>query len=416
MALNLSRPIHQLDPLSPDLHEDAVKMREHGPLVPVELPGGVVMWGVVGDEAGRSILKDTARFAKSPEYWKALQRGDIPQDWPLLSIAAPSGHSVVVTDGPEHRKLRRPLAQALTARRVEALTPLVTSLVERLLDDLERASGEAEDGVIDFRSLFAWPLPMGVIGYLLGVDEADHAELGRLYSALFDDTVGDGRSAELGLHSWLDAHVARLEREPGEDLVSAMLALPEEDRLPREDLVVTLYVVLAAGHETTTHLLLNAVRALSARPEQLGLLLSGEVPWDNAVEETMRWDSPTANFFTRFATEDVDGADIHPAATGVKIAEGDPVFISYISMGRDPERYGPTAGEFDVRRGEAAHTSFGLGAHFCIGAPLARLEARIALDRLFARWPGLSVVGDVPRSPTVVVNSHTHLNVRLTQD
>lgn len=413
MALNLSRPVHQLDPLSPDLHEDATKMREHGPLVPVELPGGVVMWGVVGDEAGRNLLKDNVRFAKSPEHWKALQEGEIPQDWPLLSIAAPSGNSVVNADGPEHRKLRRPLAQALTARRVEALTPLVTSLVERLLEDLEKAARASQDGVVDFRSLFAWPLPMGVIGYLLGVNEADHAELGRLYNALFDDTLSDGRNAELSLHSWLDAHVARLEREPGDDLVSAMLALPEEDRLPREDLVVALYVVLAAGHETTTHLLLNAVRALSARPEQLGLLLSGEVPWENAVEETMRWDSPTANFFTRFATEDVDGAQIHPDAAGVKVAKGDPVFVSYISMGRDPERYGPTAGEFDVRRGEAAHTGFGYGAHFCIGAPLARLEAGIALERIFARWPELSVVGEVPRSPTIVVNSHTRLDLRL---
>lgn len=414
MALNLSAPVHHLDPLSPDLHQDAAKMREHGPIVPVELPGGVVMWAVTGDEAGRTLLKDADRFAKSPEYWKALQRGDIPQDWPLLSIAAPAGRAITVVDGPEHRKLRRPLAQALTARRVDALVPVITALTERLLDDLERAADEAEDGVIDFRSLFAWPLPMGVIGHLLGVDEADHPELGRLYSALFDDTVGDGRGAELSLHSWLAAHVSRLESDPGDDLISAMLALPEEDRLDRQDLAVTMYVVLAAGHETTTHLLLNAVRALSARPEQRDLLLSGEVPWENLVEETMRWDSPTANFFTRFATEDVAGADVHPAAEGVTIAEGDPVFVSYISMGRDPERYGPTAGEFDVRRGEA-NTSFGFGAHFCIGAPLARLEARIALERIFARWPELSVVGDVPRSPTVVVNSHSHLNVRLKQ-
>lgn len=413
MALSLSRPVHQLDPLSTDLHEDAVKMREHGPIVPIALPGGVPMWGVAGDAAGRNLLKDNVRFTKDPGHWRALNEGEIPDDWPLISIAAPSGHSVVNTDGADHRKLRRPLAQALTARRVEALTPLVTSLVERLVGELEKAADEAEDGVVDFRERFAWPLPMGVIGYLLGVDEADHDELGRLYNALFDDTASEGRSAELSLHSWLDAHVAKLEREPGDDLVSAMLALPEEDRLPRQDLVVTLYVVLAAGHETTTHLLLNAVRALSARPEQLRLLLSGEVPWENAVEETMRWDSPTANFFTRFATEDVDGTDVHPAAEGVRIAKGDPVFVSYISMGRDPERFGPTAGEFDIQREDAAHTNFGYGAHFCIGAPLARMEARIALEALFARWPELSVVGDVPRSPTIVVNSHTHLNVRL---
>ncbi|GAB3709261.1 cytochrome P450 [Nocardiopsis oceani] len=412
MALSLSEPVHHLDPRSTDLHEDAVRMREHGPLVPVELPGGVVMWAVTGDEAGRNLLKDAERFTKSPEHWAALQRGEIPEDWPLLSLAAQTGRAITTVDGAEHRKLRRPLAQALTARRVEELAPVVTSLVERLLEELDQAGRDADDGVVDFRSLFAWPLPMGVIGHLLGVDEADHPELGRLYSNLFDDTVGDGRDAELSLHSWLDAHVAKLEKEPGDDLISAMLALPPEDRLPREDLVVTMYVVLAAGHETTTHLLVNALRALTTRPGQLELLTSGEVPWENAVEEIMRWDSPTANFFTRFATEDVDGASIHPGAEGVRIAKGEPVFVSYIAMGRDPQRYGPTAHEFDVRRGEA-HSSFGFGAHFCIGAPLARMEARIALERIFARWPELSVVGSVPRSPTLVLNSHTHLNVRL---
>lgn len=415
MALSLTQPIHYLDPLSPNLHDDAAKMRAHGPIVPIELPGGVVMWAVTRDEPGRTVLKDAARFAKDPAYWAALNRGEVPEDWPLRSIAMPAGRSLMMVDGEEHRVQRRPLAQALTARRVEALTPFIISLVDRLLDGLEQAARESDDGVVDFRSLVAWPLPMSVIGYLLGVDESEHEELGRLYSELFDDTKPDTRSAESALHTWLDEHVASLERAPGDDLISAMLALPEDERLSREQLIVTIYVVLTAGHETTVHLLLNAVRALSARPEQLELLLSGQVSWDRAVEETMRWDPPTANFFTRFATEDVPGTSVHPDAEEVHIAAGDPVVMGYMAMGRDPDRFGPTADEFDIHNTEP-HSSFGHGAHFCIGAPLARLEGRLALERIFARWPDISVVGPVPRSPTLVLNSHTHLNVRLTPE
>ncbi|RSO07030.1 cytochrome P450 [Streptomyces sp. WAC 06783] len=402
--LRLARPVHRLSPDSADLHHDAVIMREAGPVVPVELPGGVPVWAVTRDAVARQVLRAPDVFSSDRRHWRALHGGEIPADWPLLGLAAPQGRSLVNVDNPDHSYLRGPLATVFTEKRVRGLQPLIEDVTDRLLDRMAAAAHATADNTVDFRQQVAWPLPMTVISHLLGVPECDHSMLREHFDVLFDDTQ-DPKSAMADLIAYLHRHLQRMRRAPGTDLTSDLLRLSDGKRLTDDELVAALQVLIVAGHETTVHLLVNAVRTLTTHRDQLDLLLSGDVAWSRAVEEVLRWDPPTANFLLRFATR--------PATlAGADLQAGDPVMISYIAMGRDPERYGPAAGEFDVRN-VRGHTSFGHGAHVCLGAPLARLEGRIVLERLFGRWPALTVASAPDRFPTVLMNSYSGLTVRL---
>ncbi|WP_433855247.1 cytochrome P450 [Streptomyces kronopolitis] len=402
--LSLSRPVHRLDPHSLDLHYDAAVMRKAGAVVPVQLPGGVPVWAVTRDATARAALRNTCVFRKDSRHWAALQRGDIPADWPLIGLAAPAGRSLITTDGVDHWRLRGPLATVFTETRVRALRTSIDIITKKLLADLADAATVADDGVVDFRKLVAWPLPMTVISLLLGLPESEHDALRAEYEVFFDDTR-DPTAALAAIESIITRHLDAKRHHPGDDLTSALLQLPDDEQLTTEELVATVQVLIAAGHETTVHLLVNGVLALTSHRDQLDLLLQGEVAWDRAVEEILRWQPPTANFLMRFATRDSVLGD-------ALIRRGDPVMISYAAMGRDPDRYGPTADDFDITR-EGGHTSFGHGPHACIGAPLARLEGRIVLQKLFSRWPDLAPAAPAPRSPSVLMNSHTGLPLRL---
>ncbi|MDH6120438.1 cytochrome P450 [Kitasatospora sp. GAS204B] len=171
----------------------------------------------------------------------------------------------------------------------------------------------------------------------------------------------------------------------------------------------TLSVIVAAGHETTVNLIVNAVRALCANPGQLALVLAGTHSWEDVVEETLHWASPVNNFLFRYATEDIDVA-------GTLVRQGEPVLMAYGAMGHDPGQHGPDADRFDLTRGTGRHLSFGHGPHICPGAQLARLEARIALGALFERFPALTLA--VPEEelvpyPAIALNSLRSLPVRL---
>lgn len=399
----LDQPVHHLDPHSPDLHDDASRMRELGAVVPVTLPGGIPCWAVTRDAVARELLHDTETFSVERRHWRALQAGEIPADWPLMGLAAPVGRSMITTEGDAHRYLRAPLARVFTETRVRTLAPFVAETTDRLLDDLARAA--AGGRAADFRAEVAWPLPMTVISHLLGVPDDAHGALRDAFDVFFDDTQDPGQ-ALADIHAHLTELVESKKRAPGDDLTSALLALPEEQRLTDADLIATLQVVIIAGHETTVHALVHGARALATHPDQLALLRRGEVTWDRAVEEILRWEPPTANFLFRFATRDTELA-------GTPIRHGDPILLSYIAMGRDPERHGADAQKFDIQRPPQAHSSFGHGPHVCIGRPLARLETRTALQALFDRWPDLALAGTPERAPSVLMNASTALPLHL---
>ncbi|MFJ2192654.1 cytochrome P450 [Kitasatospora sp. NPDC087861] len=394
-----------LDPLARDSAAEGALLRAAGPVVPVELPGGVAAWAVTRHAEARDLLTDV-RLVKDAAHWAAYQRGEVPKTWPLIGLAVP-GPSMVTTDGAEHRRLRALVAQAFTPRRVELMRPRVEQITHALLDAL--AAGEP---VVDLKSAFAFPLPMTVICSLLGVPESDHGVLRDLYERFFGikpDPAGI-QATVAGLNAFVNDLVAQRRSAPGDDLASALLAADTEGGvLTDAEAAATLRVIIAAGHETTVNLIGNAVRALLAHPDQLVLVRSGQVSWDAVVEESLRWTPPTSNFLFRFAAADIAVGD-------AAIPAGEPVLISYNAIGRDPAQHGLTAELFDVTRDPTRHLSFGHGPHVCPGSPLARLEAGVALPALFARFPGLSPAvpdEDLRPSPSLVVNSLLELPVRL---
>ncbi|MEU5919425.1 cytochrome P450 [Streptomyces sp. NPDC047141] len=397
----------ELDPFVTDLDGEGARLRAAGPLARVVLPGGVPCWAVTRHAEARKLLTD-ARLVKDIDVWGAWQRGEIPLDWPLIGLANP-GRSMLTVDGEEHRRLRTLVAQALTARRVERLRAGIESLTEAMLDRLaERPAGE----VVDLKAEFAYPLPMNVVGELMGVDPADHPRMKALFDTFFSTQTPPEEvprmMADLG--ALFAGIVAGKAERPGDDLTSALIAASEGgDRLSTEEITNTLQLMVAAGHETTISLIVNAVVALETHPEQRALVLKGEVPWENVIEETLRWSTPTSHVLIRFATEDIEVGD------GV-LPKGEALIVSFGAIGRDEEQHGPTADAFDVTRTPNRHISFGHGPHVCPGAALSRLEASVALPALYERFPELRLaVGreELRNKPVVTQNDLFDLPVVL---
>lgn len=396
-----------LDPFVADLDGESARLREAGPLARVVLPGGVPCWAVTRHAEARKLLTDS-RLVKDIDVWGAWQRGEIPVDWPLIGLANP-GRSMLTVDGEEHRRLRTLVAQALTARRVERLRARIEALTTESLDRLaERPAGE----VVDLKAEFAYPLPMNVVSDLMGVEQADHPRMKALFDKFFSTQTPPEEVPQMmaDLGTLFSGIVAARTADPGDDLTSALIEASEGgDRLTTEEITNTLQLMVAAGHETTISLIVNAVVALETHPEQRALVLKGEVPWENVIEETLRWSTPTSHVLIRFASEDIEVGDR-------VLPKGDALIVSHGAIGRDEEQHGPTAGAFDVTRTPNRHIAFGHGPHVCPGAALSRLEASVALPALYERFPELRLA--VPREelrnkPVVTQNDLFDLPVHL---
>ncbi|MDK1474311.1 cytochrome P450 [Streptomyces sp. 549] len=390
-------------------HAANARLLQEGSVAEVVLPGDVPGMAVLGHDALREFLAHPD-VAKNARHFTALQEGGIPDGWPLRTFATVQG--MTTADDADHRRLRSLVSKAFTARRVEALRPRVEELTGDLLDGLAHTVGE--DGTTDLRRHFALPLPMGVICELLGVDAEHHDRLHHLSNQVVSTDIGpkEAVAANQELVAVLGAVVSARTGSPGGDLTSALIAAREEDgdRLSPQELLGTLLLMIVAGHETTLNLITNAVRALCAHRDQLDLVRAGKAGWSDVVEETLRWDSPVSFFPFRYPTRDL-------TVDGTVIPRGTPVLAGYSAAGRDPRAHGEHADRFDVARAAARHLSLGHGPHFCLGAPLARMEATVALERLFTRYPDLDLAvpeQELRRHASFVGNSVSRLPVRLT--
>ena len=372
-----------LDPAGTDIHAEGARIRAQGPVTRIELPGGVQAWSITGYEAAKQALADH-RFSKDPRrHWLAYLNGEIGEDFPLIGWVMMD--NLTTAYGSDHTRLRRLTSKAFTPRRVEALRPSIEQVTRDLLDELETVpAGE----VVDLKARFVKPLPARVICDLFGVPAESRADVLRGGEANIDTTLTPEQAAAnvAQWHQEMHEFVDSKRRTPGDDMTTDLIAAQEEDgsRLTDSEMVGTLHLMLAAGAEPPMNLVANAVLELLSHPDQLRMVLSGQVSWSDVIEETLRVQAPVAHLPFRFAIEDIE-------IGGVTIGKGEPVLMNFAAMGRDPAVHGETHDQFDVARANKEHLSFGHSIYRCIGAPLAINEAAIALPALFERFPDLTL-------------------------
>jgi len=319
---------------------------------------------------------------------------------------------LVFKDPPDHERLRALVSRAFAPSIVRARADRIAARVDELLDGLEAAGGASAP--VDLVEHFAYPLPAVVIAEMLGVPPEDRdrfkAWSDQLTTMVFGAhdrpdrfAVGAGGLAELA--SYLGELVAHYERHPSDNLITVLLAREGDDVLSRDELVATATLLLFAGHETTTNLIANGVLALLRAPAQAERLRAEPARLPAAVEEFIRFDGP-AKATMRLVADDHDFA-------GAALRRGDRVFLMNCAGNRDPAAFADPD-VLDVGRHPNPHLGFGFGPHFCLGAPLARLEVALAVGRLLERFPALALADEpLDWHPTVLSRALVRLPVTV---
>ncbi len=408
MSTQPERKCPVLDVAPPAPYAEVAELRAMGPAVRVELPGAVVAWSVTRADVIRQLTGDP-RVSRDPvQHWPGL--ADLPEGWPLAAITLQQNFFNAY--GEEHWRGRRRVNPSFAPRRVERLRAQVQATADRLVDGLAALPpGEP----VDLRKALSSPLTLTVICDLIGVPEAERAPLGRGIDALLDTTLPNEQvvAAQRDVDRLLGELTDHKTEHPGNDVATDLLAEVGRDGFTPENVRNLLFLMIGAGFETSVNLITSAVHSLLEQPRYLELLELGRIGWDDVVEETLRHNGPVMHAPMRYAVADIDLGE------GVLIRKGEPILIAFGAAGRDPAVHPDRPDAFDPGRPNKEHLAFGHGPHFCLGAPLARLETSIALSTLFARFPGLRPAGpgQTPeRVTSCIVNGLARLPVLLTPD
>lgn len=403
---------YRIDMSGRDVHGEGRLLRERGPATLVELPDGVVVWAVTDHDLVKRLLTDPRVSRDTYQHWPRWEKGEgeLARTWPLAIWVA--DRNMITAYGVGHTRLRRLVAKAFTARNTLALRPRIEQITAELLDKIAHTpSGQT----VDLREQLAYPLPTQVISELLGIPDDLRERLLHLVHGIFDTQASteEARANEEALYALLDEIVATKRRTPADDLISRLIRVRDEDGgsgLTERELVDTILLMFTAGHETTVNLLDHAIYALLTHPDQLAAVREGRALWTDVIEETLRLEAPMVNLPMRYAIEDIE-------TDHVTIAKGDAIMISFGAAGRDPKRHGDAADRFDITRAtRREHLAFGYGVHHCLGAPLARLEAEVALSMLFHRFPRMRLgVSEEQIQPleSFISNGHRELPILL---
>jgi cytochrome P450 len=383
-----------------DAHLFAGLLRADGPARRVRMPRGLDCYIITDFAQARALLADS-RLHKDNRRAYELFESKLPAGATNQGgFGEALGRHMLNTDPPDHSRLRKLVNKAFTGRTVARLRPRIEEITAELLDALagqERA---------DLLPSFAAPLPITVICELLGVAPEDRTEFSAWSKTLLSSsTPEDAQHAAQSMLTYLTALVTQKRAEPAEDLLSDLVhASDDGDSLSQDELISMAFLLLVAGHETTVNLIANAVLAMLRDPAQWRALGAEPSRVAAVVEETMRYDPPV-QLVMRIAGEDMTIGE-------VDVPKGDSMLLLTAASHRDPDAI-ERPNEFDPDRETIRHLGFGKGPHFCIGAPLARLEASVALSAVTARFPDAHIAGEPVYKPNVTLRGLASLPIAL---
>ena len=374
------------------------RMRAEGAVTPVTMPEGNRSWLVTRYDDVRAALAD-------PRLVKDWARKLTPEGWEPDPVSGFLSVHLLNLDPPDHTRLRKLVTKAFTARRVAGLRPRIEAITSSLLDAM------TDRDEADLIEAFAFPLPITVICELVGIPAADQEQFKGWSHAIVSSVAApeDVYSAGLAMYHYFTDLLAAKRRAPADDLLSALITARDEgDSLSERELIAMMFLLLVAGHETTTNLIASGTLALLTHPDQLSRLRADPSLLPGAVEELLRFVNPVNHATERFTMEPTEIA-------GVTIPPREWVVCVTSSANHDPERFADPE-RLDVSRDAGGHLAFGHGIHYCLGAPLARLEGEIAFGALLSRFPAMSLavpVSSLRWRPSSLIHGLESLPVRL---
>jgi len=389
-----------------DLHDVLARIRRESPVVEITLPTGTTAWLVTRYDDAQRALGDP-RLSKAAKPAGGVNvRTLVPEE-----VERALNRHMLSADPPDHTRLRRLVSGPFAPRRVAAMRPWIEQIADRLLDDLAATAAGTGAATVDLLDAYAAPLPIEVICELLGIPAEDRSAFRGWVNAVLAGPmdVAGWVPAVLALLDHVRGLLADKRRHPGDDLLTALLTVRDQgDRLTDDELTSMVYLLLLAGHETTTNLIANGVLLLLSEPARWARVVAEPELLPGVVEECLRYEGPVQTATFRTAVVPVElGGQLIPA--------GAVVLVSLAAANRDPDRF-PDPDRLLLDRPAVPNLAFGHGVHYCLGAPLARLEGQVAFGALARRFPGMRLAVPVEQlawRPSVLIRGLSALPVTL---